>query len=110
MNITIKATNTTATQAIKNFIGEKLASLAKFLREEHKIRVEIEGDKRRKGEPPFRAEIDIQPHGYYAEARGLDVYAAFDLVIPKIKEQLSKKKERTIRERRKKARTLKGSR
>ena len=104
MNLNIKATNTSLTPAIRSFIEEKLFPLERFLREEDKVRVEIEVDTKRTHEPPFRAEIDIQPHGYYAEARGEDVYASFDLVIPKIREQLTREKDKKIslRRRRKK--------
>jgi ribosomal subunit interface protein len=100
MNISIKATKTTLTLAIKQFIEEKLEVLSDFLKEEDKIRVELEVDKKHHSGLIYRAEVDIQPHGHFAEANAEDFYAAFDLVIPKIREQLVKIKGKRLSQRR----------
>jgi putative sigma-54 modulation protein len=100
MNINIKATKTTLTPSIKTYIEEKLETLEKFIKPEDKIHVEIEVVSKKTDEPSFRADIDIQPHGHYAEAKALDVYAAIDMVIPKIKAQLAKLKDKKVSARR----------
>lgn len=96
MNLNIKATKTTLTEGIKKFVNEKIDTIAKFIKPEDKVRVELEADKKHKSGFYFRAEVDIQPHGHYAEARGNDFYEAMDLVIPKIKEQLAKQKDKAV--------------
>ena len=108
MNITIKAKNTTLTPAIRDFIEGKVSILERFMKEEDVLRVELEVDKRDKDGLHFRAEIDIQPRGTFADARADDFYQAMDLVIPKIKEQLVKSKDKKISKRRNAARVLKG--
>ena len=101
MNINIKATKTTLTPAIREFVENKLESIESFIKPEDKIRVELEVDKKHSSGNVYRAEVDIQPHGHYAEAFAEDFYAAFDLVIPKIKEQLTKAKGKFLAKRRK---------
>ncbi len=96
MNINIKATNTTLTPAIRAAIESKLDKLVKFFKAEDKIRVEVEMDKKHKSGQIARAEIDVKPHGYYAEAWGEDFYQALDMVVPKIKEQMLKAKDKKI--------------
>ncbi|PIR96536.1 MAG: ribosomal subunit interface protein [Candidatus Doudnabacteria bacterium CG10_big_fil_rev_8_21_14_0_10_42_18] len=106
MNITIKATKTTLTPAIKKFINEKLQSLDKFIKQEDKIHIEVEVNKKHQKGPIYRAEIDIQPHGYHAESYGEDFYAAMDMLIPKIFEQLTKRKGKNLAKRREARKTV----
>lgn len=96
MNITIKATNTTLTDAIRQTIENKLKSIEAFLREEDKVHVEIEEDVKHKSGAFSRVEVSIAPHGYYADANGNDFYEAIDLVLPKIKQQITKKKDKRL--------------
>ncbi len=96
MNINIKATKTILSPSVKQFVFEKLDTLANFIKPEDKVRVELELDKKHKSGLIFRAEVDIQPHGHYAEARGNDFYEALDLLMPKIKEQLTREKDKAV--------------
>jgi ribosomal subunit interface protein len=107
MNLRIKSTKTTLTPSIENDINDKLGRLSKFMREEDKISVEVEVDPKHKSGLKYRVEIDIQPKGFYADARGNDFYEAFDLLMPKIKEQLLKEKDKRVTSRRQK-RGIKG--
>lgn len=108
MTINIKATNTTLTDAIRNVIDDKLAHLSKFLREEDYVHVELAVDKKHKSGMNYLAEISVDQTKFYAQARANDFYEALDLVIPKIKEQLVKNKDRQISRRRDAARKAKG--
>ena len=96
MKINIKATNTTLTPTIKAYIEDKLAVLEDFLKPEHKLHVELEANKKHKSGDLFRVEISVRPNMFYAESRGQDFYAALDTVLPKIKEQLLKEKDKRL--------------
>ncbi len=96
MNVTIRATKTSLTAAIEGKILEKLKALERFLKEEHKVHVEVDVETTKSKGTVYRAEIDIRPHGYFADASGSDWYEALDLVIPKIREQMIKAKEKTL--------------
>ena len=101
MNITIKATNTTLTDAIRSNISGKLEVLQKFLRPENNIHVELAEDIKHKSGEFFRVDVSISPSGVYARARANDFYEAIDLVLPKLTQQLSKNKDKKISLRRK---------
>lgn len=96
MNLTIKATKTTLTLGIKSAIADKLSVLDKFLKQEDKVHVECEVDKHHKTGPVYRAEVTIHPHGFFAESFGADFYEALDLVVPKIKQQMVKVKDKRV--------------
>jgi ribosomal subunit interface protein len=96
MNTTIKATNTTLTPAIEQTVDEKLKAIESFLKPEDKVHVEIAEDTHHTSGLFSRVEIHITPRGAYADAMGNDFYEAIDLVIPKIKHQLSKDKDKKI--------------
>ena len=96
MNINIKATNTTLTDAIRSNVEGKLEPLEKFIREEDVIHLELAEDTKHQSGEFFRVDIQISPRGFYAEARGNDFYEAMDLLVPKIKQQLTKEKDKSL--------------
>ncbi len=96
MNINIKATNTTLTDAIKATIHDKLQVLEPHMKSEDKIYFEIAEDTHHKSGMFSRVEVRISPAGHYAEANGNDFYEAIDLVVPKIRDQIIKKKDKRI--------------
>jgi ribosomal subunit interface protein len=100
MNLNIKATKTTLTPAIQSEIERKLSVLDPFLRSEHKVYVEIEARASKDNSQEFRAEVSIKPDGHFAESAGSDMYEAIDLLIPKIKQQLTREKDKKISMRR----------
>lgn len=99
-NINIKATHLTLNQSETDYVTKKMQTFFKFLYDDNDIHVELGADKHHSGDK-FRAEITISPKpGIYAEATGEDIYAAIDLCVPKIKEQLAKQKDKRVAQRR----------
>lgn len=101
MSINIKASNTTLTDAIKRQVHDKLSVLDDFLKPEDNVHVEIEVDAKHTSGDIYHVDVNIQPHNYYAKADASDMYAAIDLVIPKIREQMVRQKDKKISLRRK---------
>jgi ribosomal subunit interface protein len=101
MEINIKATNTTLTPGIREDIENKLTFLEEFLKDGEIVHVELSVDAHHKSGDVQRAEVRIQPHGHYAEASAEDFYIAMDKVAEKIKEQVSREKDKKVSLRRK---------
>jgi len=99
MNLNYKGT---LSEADQEYIADKLNTLDKFIKRSDKVFVEAARDKRHSSGLVFRLEVSINPPEFYAEARGNDFYEALDLVIPKIKDQLTKLKDKRISLRRRK--------
>ncbi|MBX4205231.1 MAG: ribosome-associated translation inhibitor RaiA [Candidatus Doudnabacteria bacterium] len=102
MNIQIKATNLKLTPSIRDYVEEKVNNLGKFIKATE-AEVELAKDKHHRTGDVYRAEVMLMVGGKLmrADVEATDVYAAIDLVIPKLKEQISKfKDKRTTLERR----------
>lgn len=96
MKILIKGTNLELTEALKSYVNEKVGRLEHYWDQILEARVELEHVTRHhKGF--FRCEVNLevpQKHVLRAEATDLDLYAAIDEVIPKLKEEIEKIKGR----------------
>lgn len=110
MNITIKTTKFELTDAIKNYVEEKIGKLGKFRADLQIARVELERKKEKHTGDLFRAEITLDAPNkvYRAESAASDIYAAIDLMLPKIFMQIEKSKEKRETLRRKFFRKLRG--
>ena len=96
MNIQIKGTNLELTEPLKAYVNEKIGHLARYSEEIMEARVELEtSTHHQKGF--FRCEVNLDmPHMAVmrAESTDADLYAAIDLVVPKLREQLERHKGR----------------
>jgi putative sigma-54 modulation protein len=95
MNIAIKGTHFDITEAIKQYALEKVEHLAKYM-EAMDAHIELERDRKHHSGEVFRAEVMLIAGGkqMIADATAEDMYAAIDLVIPKLKEQIAKFKDK----------------
>ncbi len=108
MNISIKGTNFKLTPSVKEYVEEKIGNLGKFL-EFSEARVELGRDKHHQTGDVFRAEVTMLAGGKLirADHSSDDIYASIDLVIPKLKEQISKFKDKRVTLARRGARSAK---
>lgn len=95
MNIDFKSTNFDLTEAIKAYAADKIGALDKF-GDVTDARVELERDRKHNTGKVFRAEVTLYVNGKMmrADVDSEDMYASIDMVIPKLKEQLAKHKNK----------------
>ena len=95
MNIAIKATHLDLTPSIQEYVEEKVGHLEKFI-SVLEGKVELDRDQHHHRGDVFRAEIMLVMAGKLmrADAEAGDIYSAVDLVIPKLKEQIGKFKDK----------------
>ena len=108
MNTVIKATHLDLTPSIKQYVQEKVEHLGKFI-DALEAKVELERDRHHHTGHVFRAEIMLVVGGKLmrADSEAEDIYAAVDLVIPKLKEQIAKFKDKKTALQRRGARSAK---
>lgn len=108
MNISIKATNLDLTPSIKQYVEEKIGNLGKFIVAQE-AKVELARDRHHQTGAVFRAEVTMIVGGKImrADHSSEDIYAAVDLTIPKLKEQIAKFKDKRQTMQRRGARSAK---
>lgn len=98
MQINIKATNMDLTDAIRDYVFEKVGYLEKFLNEDTTAFVEVGKDSNHhnKGEDIYLAEVQIKSKdgNYFNRQYAGDLYAAVDLVKEELQREISKNKDR----------------
>jgi len=109
MNITIKTTNFKLTNAIREYVENKLKSLYRHSGKLQIARIELEFLETKHTGEKYRAEATVDaPHATYrAESTMTDLYASIDTLIPKIVTQIEKNKEKSVSKNRKAQRELK---
>lgn len=99
MNINIKATSMELTDAVKDYVHDKLDGVKKVLHHHESAFVQVEvgrdSNHHAKGDV-FRAEVDIKCEGntFYATAVAEDLYAAIDKVRDEILEKVRSHKDK----------------
>lgn len=98
MQINIKATNMELTDAIRDYVFEKVGYLEKFLNVDCAAFVEVgkNSNHHNKGEDIYLAEVNIKSKDgdYFNRQYAGDLYAAVDLVKEELQRDISKNKDR----------------
>ncbi|MEO8637364.1 MAG: ribosome-associated translation inhibitor RaiA [Candidatus Taylorbacteria bacterium] len=103
LRIQIKATNTSLTPAIKEYVEKKIGSLERMIKPDDTsaladVEIEKTTNHHKDGEELFRAEVNLRVGKAYfrAEASNFDLYAAIDFLKDEMHRELSVNKRKTI--------------
>jgi putative sigma-54 modulation protein len=98
MKLILSTHNVTLTKAIEDHVLGKLDKLERLDRRAIDARVTLEHDHTRAPEQQFSCSIRLVVRGpdLFAEDRESDLYAAIDLVIKKIEQQIRKRQGKLI--------------
>ncbi len=96
MNINIRGDKIDVTEAIRNYIGDKLARLDKYFDEPDKIDAHVI-IRVRNGEEIIEVTIPTNKYTLRAEQKHSDLYAAIDLVVDVLERQIRKNKTKLNR-------------
>jgi ribosomal subunit interface protein len=100
-NVNLKVTHTVLSTSVKEYAQKNIDKLQKYLRPENKVHIELGAEAKNRDGLRYRAEITIMPKSeVYADAYGHDLFEAIDLLMPKVKEQLMRMKDKRVSERR----------
>lgn len=98
MTITIKATHIELTDALRNYVEEKIGGLTKYYAEAMLADIEVgkTTNHHNKGEDIFRAEANVTApnHLFRASAEAADLYAAIDQLKNALKQEFIRYKEK----------------
>jgi len=110
MKITFRAKGIKLTPQLEDYTREKISKLEKYLGEVIEAWVELIKDRSQRSGKKFQAEVQIKlPKGSLrADETTTDIFAAIDLVLPKLKKEIERYKDRKKLPRRK--RGIKGLR
>lgn len=109
-SVNLKVTHTVLSASVRAYAQKNVDKLQKYLRPENKVHLELGAETKSREGLRYRAEITIMPKSeVYAEAYGHDLFEAIDLLMPKVKEQLMKMKDKRVSDRRRDGAKAKGN-
>jgi putative sigma-54 modulation protein len=90
MKITIYTKNIKLTPDLKSYAEKKIGHLEKYTDKILEARVELDEDKSQQSGFKYRAEVTmfLSKDSFRAQEVTTDIFAAIDLVIPKLKKQI----------------------